>query len=94
MSTIAKNLQSLRKEAGLSQTKLSKLSGVAASTINEIENLVVKDIRLSTISALAKILEVEPLEVITPSSFDFKNEEKEEFQQALKTLMKISKKML
>ena len=62
LRNLKRNLYSERKRIGLSQAQLSKESKISLSTISEIENGSVADIRLSTITALASCLDIsEPL---------------------------------
>lgn len=86
-------LRFYREKAGLSQNKLSKLSGVSISTINEIENLIVTDVRLSTISTLAQFLNVEPLHLIAPGNFKLNEDDKKDFRVAVKTLDRLNKRL-
>jgi transcriptional regulator with XRE-family HTH domain len=86
-------LKFYREQAGLSQNKLSKVSGVSISTINEIENLLVADVRLSTISTLAKFLEVEPLSLIAPGNFKLSEDDKKDFRAAVKTLDRVNRRL-
>lgn len=85
-------LRYYREECKISQNKLSKVSGVSISTINEIENCVVNDIRLSTISTLAQYLEIDPLKLMAPSNIQFSDDDRKDFQIAVKLLNKVSKR--
>ncbi|MFK7826243.1 MAG: helix-turn-helix domain-containing protein [Oligoflexales bacterium] len=64
LRNLKRNLYSERKRIGLSQAQLSKESRISLSTISEIENGSVADIRLSTITALASCLDIsDPLQL-------------------------------
>jgi transcriptional regulator with XRE-family HTH domain len=97
LNKLVKHLGSMlkfyREQAGLSQNKLSKISGVSISTINEIENLLVSDVRLSTISTLASYLNVEPLSLIVPGNFKLSEDDKKDFRGAVKTLDRINRRL-
>lgn len=67
LKLISRKLKIFREELGISQNELSRRSRVALSTINEIENEVVRDLRLSTITCLARHLKRKPIEFITDS---------------------------
>lgn len=54
------NFRELREQAGLTQYRLAKLSGVEQTTISQIELGKVRDPRWSTISALATALNAAP----------------------------------
>lgn len=87
-------LRFFREESKLSQNALSRVSGVSISTINEIENLLVNDIRLSTISTLARNLKRDPIELIVTPKFDLPEEDLVEFKKAVETLSKISRRLI
>ncbi len=93
VSHIGKMLRHYREEAGLSQNKLAKVSGVSISTINEIENCVVNDMRFSTVMTLARFLEVDPLKLIVPSDLELPDEDKKDFRVAVKILDRINKRL-
>jgi len=62
---LAVNLEKTRTNVPkLSQQKLATLAGIASSTVSEIERGDVVDLRLSTLTALAGILEVDPLRLL------------------------------
>lgn len=54
------NFRELREQAGITQYRLARLSGVEQTTISQIELGKVRDPRWSTISALATALNVSP----------------------------------
>lgn len=57
-NTIGERIRERRRELYLSQTALSKKSGVNRTTISQLENGVRDDILVSTLSDIAKALEV------------------------------------
>lgn len=86
-------LKYYREQNGLSQNKLSKVSGVSISTINEIENLLVSDVRLSTISTLAGTLNIDPLKLIAPANFVLNEDDKKDFRSAFKVFDRINRRL-
>tara|TARA_B110001454_G_scaffold64823_1_gene63002 strand:+ start:53627 stop:53893 length:267 start_codon:yes stop_codon:yes gene_type:complete len=86
-------LKYYREQNGLSQNKLSKVSGVSISTINEIENLLVSDVRLSTISTLAATLNIDPLKLIAPANFVLNEDDKKDFKSAFKVFDRINRRL-
>jgi transcriptional regulator with XRE-family HTH domain len=94
VSHIGKMLRYYREQSGLSQNKLAKLSGVSISTINEIENCVVNDVRFSTITTLAKHLGIDPLKLIVPGNFHLSEDDKKDFRVAIKTLDRINRRVI
>lgn len=59
MSVIAENLRVARAKSDCSQKDLAKRSGVCETTISFLENGKQSSIRMSTLSKLAKALNVE-----------------------------------
>ena len=94
VKTVGKSLRYYREEANLSQNRLAKNSGVSISTINEIENLLVNDIRLSTVSTLARNLKLDPLDLIVPSDFKISISDEREYRKAWKVLDRIYKRLV
>ena len=86
-------LKFYREKAKLSQNKLSRISRVSISTINEIENLKVNDIRFSTISTLALHLKIDPLYLIVPSKVELIDNDKIALKKAVKTLVAVSQRI-
>lgn len=93
VNTVGKMLTYYREDAGYSQNALSKKSGVAISTINEIENRTVNDIRLSTISTLSKTLGIEPLKMMVGSRLKVSEADKKAFKKAVTVLNDIDKRL-
>ena len=93
VKNVGKMLRFYREEAGLSQNQLSKQSGVSISTINEIENFNVNDVRLSTVCTLSKHLDIAPLLLITPSNMQISDNDIKAFKAACKALNKIKSRL-
>lgn len=64
IKNLAKNVHRERARKGLTMQSLASLAKVATSTVFEIENGKVEDLRMSTITALAHKLDIEPLELL------------------------------
>ena len=58
MSNISQNIKKYRKKNGVSQDKLSKLTGVTYNTIIKIESGATTNPRVETLNAIAKALGV------------------------------------
>ena len=58
LSTIAKNIKKYRDKLGVSQDKLSKLTGVTLHTLTKIETGATPDPRIKTLKKIAKGLNV------------------------------------
>ncbi len=86
---LARNVRALRKERELSQRQLAQVVGMNQSTINELENDVVRDMRLTTVGKLARALGVGIVDLLAPKGFSVSVEQKKEFKRALDSLKKI-----
>jgi len=93
VTNIGVMLKFYREKAELSQNQLSRRSKVSISTINEIENFKVNDLRFSTICTLAPHLKIDPLVLIVPSKFEIRDDDRASFKKAVKTLSDISKRL-
>lgn len=90
---LGKMLRYYREQAGLSQNKLAKTSGVSISTINEIENGVVNDVRFSTVTTLARYLDINPLQLVVPGNFHLSEDDKKDFRSAVKILDRVNRRL-
>ena len=61
ISNFSKNLYLIRKYRGYTQLNVSQRSKLSLTTIADIEQGVIEDIRLGTITAIAKALKVSPI---------------------------------
>lgn len=66
LKLLTHHLKALRESRELSIRDLEEASKVSFSTIHEIETLKVRDVRLSTLTALARSLDVSLIELIKP----------------------------
>jgi len=64
IKNLAKNVRRERARKGFTMQALASLAKMATSTVFEIENGKVEDLRMSTVTALANKLEIEPLELL------------------------------
>ena len=55
---VKSNLAKLMKEKKLTYRRLSELSGIAGETINRARGILIYECKLSTLDALAKVLDV------------------------------------
>lgn len=65
---LAKNVKEHRIAQGITQQTLAARSNMAISTIWELENARIEDLRLSTITAIAQTLKVDALKLLAPTS--------------------------
>ena len=60
---IKNRLKKLREERGISQEKLSELSGISRTTLSKIENNEEVSVNTRTIAKLAEVFKVNPSEI-------------------------------
>lgn len=60
---IKNRLRDLREERGISQEKLSELSGISRTTLSKIENNEEVNVNTRTIAKLAEVFNVKPSEI-------------------------------
>jgi transcriptional regulator with XRE-family HTH domain len=61
---LAKNLREIRQARGITQQTLAYSAQMAISTIWEIENEQIEDLRMSTITAIAQALKISAYDLI------------------------------
>ena len=64
MDSISNNLRKIRIAKGLSQSKLSQLSGIGRTTISEIENDRHSNTTIYVLCKFCKVLEITPNDLI------------------------------
>ncbi len=89
MQCIAKSLTAAREALGLSQRQLAKKSRIGLATINELESGATRDLRLSTIFALAKHLKADPREWLWESDVKLSHSDKSDLAEILQKLQLI-----
>lgn len=60
---VKNRLKELREERGISQEKLSELSGISRTTLSKIENNEEVNVNTRTIAKLAEVFGVKPSEI-------------------------------
>lgn len=68
ITNLAKNLKKARTEQGLSMQELATAAKISTSTIWELENVKAEDFRMSTITAIANQLGLNPLTLISKAA--------------------------
>ena len=64
LNTLGENTKTLRQKAKLSQQKLATASGLATSTISEIESGRAYNVQLATVTAIARQLKIDPVKLL------------------------------
>lgn len=63
LKLVSQNIKTIRKQQGLSQIQLAEDAGISVTTLNEIESKANRDIRISTLVALAESLDASLLDL-------------------------------
>lgn len=76
MCEIAKKIYNRRKELGLTLEEVGKAVGVGKSTVRKWENGMIKNMGRDKIAALARILKMDPVELVPgPADFPYDDDE-------------------
>lgn len=91
---VGANIRSQRQRLGITQAKLARASKVSLATLNEIETKCSRDIRLSTLVAIAAQLEIELPYLLLDSDLKENRSQGDQaqFLKASDTLNRLSKK--
>lgn len=68
INNLAKNLKKARTEQGLSMQELATAAKISTSTIWELENVKAEDFRMSTVTAIANQLGINPILLISKAA--------------------------
>ena len=82
-----------REQEEISQSELSRRSGVSQTTINEIENGVSTDLQLSTLVQLAKAMKVSLLALLSETDLVLTDPDRKEFLRAAEEMERSFKVM-
>ncbi len=93
LQTIGGNITDLRKAHGITLAELSARSKVSISTLNEIEKRRFRDIRLSTIAAIAKVFAVPVIQLLLGSDIKLKSSDRTRLLRASEDILRISRKL-
>ena len=66
MQMISDRVRELRRARGLDQRELASRAGVSMQTVSNLETGRLRDLKVSTLSALARSLGVTPAELLSP----------------------------
>jgi len=96
LKNISKNVKAFREAKAWSRNKLSKATGkddrIAVSTISEIEAGKIRDLRLSTVTALGRALGRNSLELLVSSDLQMTASDQKSLEHAIELLAALSRK--
>lgn len=95
LTSIGRNIRALREKQDIKQAELARLAQISVATLNEIEVKCQRDIRLSTLTAIAQRLKVSVEHLLIGSDLeaDMSSSDKAQLLRASETLLRISKKI-
>ncbi len=91
---IGGNLIALRQEKNLSQAELARRARVSLTTVNEAETRQFRDIRLSTLTALASALDVPVTRLFVASDLEeLTSRDQAQLLKASEAILRITRKL-
>ena len=93
LQRIGRNISAARSEKGISQAELARQAKISTTTLNEIESRQCRDIRVSTLSAIAAALDVSVGKLFASSDIDLSSRDQAQLLKASEVILKISRKI-
>lgn len=93
LDLIAANIKAHRLEQNISQAELARRAELSIQTVNEIETRKSPDIRLLTLFALAKVLNLSVSRLFAQSDIDVTTRDHAELLKASEAIVRITKKL-
>ena len=93
LQAIGANLCEIRRENGISQAEMARRAKVSLTTVNEIETRQFRDVRLSTLIALASVLHVPVTRFMAATDLDLSDSDQARLLKASDTLLRITRKL-
>ena len=93
LKRVGGNIRDRREKIDMTQAELASKSKVSVTTLNEIESRRFRDIRLSTLVAIAKILEVSVPSLLQGSDVKLSSGDRARFLKASEELVRLGLKL-
>lgn len=91
---IGGNIRMHRERLGMSQTELARRAKISVTTLNELERRAFRDIRLSTLVAVAQILKLPVVGLFFQSDLNFlESSDRAQLLKASDSIFQITKKL-
>lgn len=90
---IGNNIAAIRQEKGLSQAELARRSKISATTLNEIETRQFRDVRISTLTAVASTLKVSVVQFLESSDLQISNHDQAQLLKASEAILRVTRKI-
>ncbi|MCB0414727.1 MAG: helix-turn-helix transcriptional regulator [Bdellovibrionales bacterium] len=92
LKTVGSNIREIRLEKQISQAELAQKANISSTTLNEIESRQHRDIRLSTLDAIAEVLDISIVELFIETDIKLSKSDRDQLLKASETLQKIVRK--
>lgn len=93
LAAIAANVRDLRLAAGMTQTELAAQAKISLTTMNEIETKPLRDIRLSTLVAIASVMSVPVVRLLEGSDVNLSSRDHAKLVKAGEEILRITRKL-
>lgn len=93
LQQIGHNIGEFRREKGWTQAELARRAKVSITTLNEIETRQFRDVRLSTLSQIAVVLDVPVARLIHIPDLKLSGSEQAQLLKASEAIVKIAKRL-
>lgn len=90
---IGANIAFARKEQEISQAELARRAKISVTTLNEIETRQFRDIRLSTLSLIAKALALPVARLLDRSDIELSSRDQVQLLKASEAILRITRKL-
>ncbi|MBY0469626.1 helix-turn-helix transcriptional regulator [bacterium] len=92
LKQIGLNIRNAREEQSLSQAEVCRRAKISITRLSEIESKRSRDIRISTLSSLARVLGVSISDLLQDQETDFTHQEQVALLKASESLVKITRR--
>lgn len=92
LQQIGHTVGELRRERGWTQAELAKRAKISITTLNEMETRQFRDVRLSTLSQIAAVLDVPVARLIHVPDLKLSGSEQAQLLKASEAIVKIAKR--
>ena len=93
LSLIGRNIKYFREEKNLSQAELARKCKISTTRLNELESRPARDIRIATLIAISKSLDVPVISLLSKSNVDLSHRDQEILFKASEDILRITKKL-
>lgn len=93
LQQIGHSIFELRSERGWTQSELARRAKISLTTLNEIETRQFRDVRLSTLSQIAAVLEVPVVKLLHVPDVKLSGSEQAQLLKASEAIVRIARRL-